>query len=128
MENVANILIFLALVLLGLWNAWRIAKAKWDRQEEMERSRRDVIKDGKKTSVVTVRRQLVREIRTGRRAIIVERGRENDPTTIKGQMDLVPRWIKVNYILKHGGFSYVSAWRRSNKFVFLDVIDVDHYE
>jgi hypothetical protein len=128
MEQVSNFIILLSIIVAAGWSAWRITKVKWSIQDEIEKSRREILKDGKKYSVVTIPRQTVREIKTGRRGIVVDRSRENTPTIINGQMELVPRWIKVRYILQTQEFSKISGWRRSGKFDFEGLIDVDEYE
>lgn len=127
-EKYGNYLLIAALILVPIWLAWKSTKAERKRKEAIDKTRREVTKNGKRFSVVTITRALVREKRTNRKAMVIERGAERDPVTVNGELTMFPRWIKVKYILKNGGCSKLSGWRSSDKFGILGSVDVDKYE
>ena len=89
-----------------------------------ETERTEVI-DGKEFSVVTKSLPIVREKRTGRTGIVLERGAESDPTTINGKLALEPRWIRVQFVRKSDGKAGRVEWRSYRKFDIVGTADVD---
>jgi len=88
-------------------------------------TRRTEVIDGKEYSVVTKTLPIVREKRTGQMGIALERGAESDPITINGELALVPRWIKVQFVRKSDGKAGRVEWRSYGKFETVRTTDID---
>jgi hypothetical protein len=88
-------------------------------------NRRTEVIDGKEYSVVTKSLPIVREKRTGRVGIALERGAESDPTTINGELALKPRWIRVQFVRMSDGNVGRIEWRSYGKFETVGTADID---
>ncbi len=88
-------------------------------------TRRTEIIDGKEYSVVTKSLPIVREKRTGRIGIAMERGAESDSTTVNGGLALEPRWIRVQFVRKSDSKAGRVEWRRYAKLETVGTADVD---
>lgn len=86
--------------------------------------RKEVL-DGREYAVVTRKLSVARERSTGRIGIVMERGRETESTTIDGELTLVPRWIKVQFVRKTDGKAGRIEWRSYEKFEIIGAVDVD---
>jgi len=88
-------------------------------------TRRNETIDGKEYTVVTKSLPIVREKRTGRIGIVMERGGENDPNTVNSELVMEPRWIRVQFVRKSDGKAGRVEWRRYAKFEIVGTADVD---
>ncbi len=100
-------------------------RAEWRLDRKIAATRGAEVIHGKEYSVVTQTLQIVREKRTGRMGIALERGAESDPTTVAGELVLKPRWIKVQFVRKSDGKAGRVEWRSFEKFDTVGAVDVD---
>jgi len=117
-----------AVLCLPLSYAVFMSVAEWRAESPIKKrvaaTRRTEVIDGKEFSVVTKTLPVVREKRTGRLGIALERGADSDATTVKGQMTLEPRWIRVQFVRKSDGKVGRIEWRRCAKFETVGTADV----
>ena len=90
-------------------------------------TRRTEVIDGKEYTVVTKSLPIVREKRTGRIGLVMERGAENDPNTVNGELVMEPRWIRVQFVRKSDGKAGRVEWRRYEKFEIVGTADVEFW-
>ena len=100
-------------------------RAESRKRKKITATRRTEVIDGKEYSVVTKSLPIVREKRTGRMGIVMERGGENDPNTVNGELVMEPRWIRVQFVRKSDGKAGRVEWRRYAKFEIAGTADVD---
>jgi hypothetical protein len=100
-------------------------RAEFRIKKKVAATRRTEVIDSKKYSVVTRSLPVLREKRTGRIGIALERGGENDPTIINGELALEPRWIKIQFVRKSDGKTGRVEWRGFAKFENVGTADVD---
>lgn len=81
--------------------------------------------DGHEYVVVTWPLQVLRERRTGRMGLLLERGLRNMPTTIDGRTVLEPMWVKVQFIRKSDGQAGRVEWRDYSKFERVGTAEVE---
>ena len=86
--------------------------------------RTEIIND-KKYTVTTKTLPLVRDKRSGRMGIIMERGAENDPNLVNGEMTMEPRWVSVQFIRKSDGKLGRAEWRKYSKLQTVGTATVD---
>lgn len=94
----------------------RETRADSFRRRRRESTRRTEVIDGKEYTVTTEPLLIVREKRTGRIGLVMERGRESDPFQVKSEVIFQPRWIKVQFVRKTDGKAGAVSWRRFDKF------------
>lgn len=107
-----------------LWVAAEMRTESRIRQRVATTRRTEVI-DGKEYSVVTKSLPIVRERRTGRFGIALERRAETDSTMVKGELTSEPRWIRVQFVRKSDGKAGRVEWRQFAKFETMGAVDVD---
>jgi hypothetical protein len=93
---------------------------------KIAKTKRTEVIEGKEYTVITKSLPVVREKRTGQIGIALERGAQNDPTTINGQLALEPRWIRVQFVRESDGKAGRIEWRSYAKFEILGTVDVDY--
>lgn len=110
-----------ALFAITRWRARRQREAAYRRS--VDASRREVVVDGKRYAVITERLPLVRETKTGRLAVALRRGHEDDPAITSAlrvdteiRPGFQPRWIEVVFLKKDGTFSKQRGWRQTRYF------------
>jgi len=123
-------IIIALIIFLILWFSFKETRSQHKLEDHIESTRRTEIINGKKYSVVSVPRILLREKRSKRNAVVILSGAEKDPLYKDGKLIMYfPRWVKVQYLLKNGSYSKTaSGWRASNKFEYLQNITVDEHE
>lgn len=88
-------------------------------------TRRTEVVDGREYSAVTLSLPLLRERRTGRLALLMERGYRSLPTLRDGRLTSEPQWIKVQYIRNSNGKARQYEWRRYETFDAVAITNVD---
>jgi hypothetical protein len=84
-----------------------------ERKRQIDATRRTETIDGKDYSVYTLPRSVVREKKTGRVGIALQRG-------------YYPWWIRVQFIRKTDGEPERVEWREASKFEMVGTADVDY--
>jgi hypothetical protein len=82
--------------------------------------------NGQEYSVYTLTHPVLRERSTGRLGIALERGRENEPTTIAAKTALRPERVRVQFFRKTDGEPGRCEWRRFSTFEIVGTAMVDY--
>jgi hypothetical protein len=127
-EIVADIVLAILCVPVAIYTIlWVAADIRAGRRlrREIEATRRVETINGQEYSVSTQIFDIVREKRTGRIGLAMERGAERDPTTVAGKLAMVPRWIEVQFVRKTDGKIGRVEWRRFQSFEIVGETNVD---
>jgi hypothetical protein len=108
--SIGSVIGWLAVIIFG---ALPLVVAIFGAHPEAERKRRTETIDGKDYSVYTLSHSVVREKKTGRVGIALQRG-------------YYPRWVQVQFIRKTDGQPGRVEWRDASKFERVGTTDVDY--